>query len=198
MKVSNLILYQIATDRHYKVGDKLEFGKAYNFQGQRVINGNKIFDGRLYDEGYSFANSKKIFANKKLVLNLAKELEEYDFIVRELAYEEVRKNEFKDKPSRLKCMFLTDDKEGCIKNLKVFPQKGHGSFFQAVAVKLNGNLFYVREVPAPRRGWSYIKYLEEAKRYWSQNQNSTNKPFEILFEGKAEVVEILEEYEHKQ
>ena len=33
MKVENLILYQISTDRYYKVGDKLEFGKSYNYQG---------------------------------------------------------------------------------------------------------------------------------------------------------------------
>ena len=40
MKVKDLILYQIATDRHYKVGDELEFGKIYNFQGQRVFDVN--------------------------------------------------------------------------------------------------------------------------------------------------------------
>ena len=34
MKVKDLILYQISTDRHYKVGDKLEFGKL--FQGGKL------------------------------------------------------------------------------------------------------------------------------------------------------------------
>ena len=42
MKVKDLILYQISTDRHYKVGDKLEFGKEYNYQGQRVYGGVKL------------------------------------------------------------------------------------------------------------------------------------------------------------
>ena len=66
MKVKNVVLYQIATDRHYKVGDKLEFGKGYNYQGQRVYNGDKLNKRRTYDDGYSFVDSKKIFANKNL------------------------------------------------------------------------------------------------------------------------------------
>lgn len=198
MKVKDFVLYQISTDRHYKVGDKLEFGKEYNYQGQRVINGEKLQKRRTYDDGFAFVDSKKIFANKKLVLNLSKELEEYDFILRELAYEQVRETEFKNLPSRLKCMFLSENKEDCLKNLKNFYQKGHGSFFQVVAVKLNGNLFYSCEIPTSRKGWSYSDYLEEGKKYWSQNQTSNKKPYEILFEGKAEIVEILDEYEHKK
>ena len=101
MKVKDLILYQIATDRYYKVGDMLEFEKEYNFQGQRVLNGAKLEKRRTYDEGYSFVDSKKIFANKNLVLKISKQLEEYDFILRELAFEEIRKIEFKDYPRRL-------------------------------------------------------------------------------------------------
>ena len=66
MKVKDLILYQISTDRYYKVGDKLEFGKEYNFQGQRVLNGAKLNKKRTYDDGYAFVDSKKIFANKKV------------------------------------------------------------------------------------------------------------------------------------
>ena len=32
-KVKDVILYQVATDRDYKVGDILEFGENYNGQG---------------------------------------------------------------------------------------------------------------------------------------------------------------------
>lgn len=198
MKVKDLVLYQIATDRHYKVGDKLEFGRTYNYQGTRVIKGDKTFNGRLYKDGFNFVDGKVDFDNKKLVLKLSKELEEYDFILRELAYEEVRRSQFKFLPSRLKCMFLSDNKEACMKNLKIFHNKGHGIFFQAIAVKVSGNIFYVREFPAVRKGISFGNYLEDAKKYWGQNQNSDKPPFEILFEGDAEVVEIIDEYEYKR
>lgn len=198
MKVKDLILYQISTDRHYKTGDKLEFGKEYNYQGQRVYNGVKLNKRRTYDDGYSFVDSKKIFANKKLVLDMSKQLEEYDFILREIAFEEVRKKEFKEYPSRLKCMFLIDNKEACLKNLKQFHLKGHGSFFQVVAVKLNGNVFYATAKHVVRAGVSYGNYFEMAREYWSQDQNSNLPINEILFEGKAEVVEIIQEYEYKR
>ena len=197
MKVKDLIMYQISTDRRYKVGDKLEFGKEYNFQGQRVLNGAKLEKRRTYDEGYSFVDSKKIFANKNLVLRLSEQLEEYDFTLRELAFEEVRKIEFKDYPSRLKCMYLIDNKESCLKNLKNIHHKGHGTFFQVVAVKLNGNVFYATSKNVRRSGFSFNDYYEMAREYWSQDQKSNLPINEILFEGKAEIVEVIEEYEYK-
>lgn len=196
MKVKNLIAYQIATDRHYKVGDKLLFGEEYNFQGQRVLGGARLEKKRTYDEGYSFVNSKKIFANKNLVLKLSKQLEEYDFTLRELAFEEVRKDDFSEYPSRLRGMFLIDNKEECLKNLKSFHHKGYGTFFQAVSVKLNGNVFYASSKNARRSGLSFDEYKKLAKEYWAQDQNSDLPINEILFEGKAEIIEILDEYEH--
>ena len=193
--VNDIIYYQIATDRYYKVGDKLEFGKEYNFQGQRVYNGAKLNKRRTYDDGYAFVDSKKIFANKKLVLDMSKQLEEYDFIMRELAFEEIRAKEFKEYPSRMKCMFLIDNKEACLKNLKNFHHKGHGEYFQVIAVKLNGKIFCATSKNAIRAGLSYYDYCEMAREYWSQPQETKLPINEILFEGKAEVVEIIEEYQ---
>ena len=196
MRAKDLVLYQIATDRHYKVGDKLEFGKECGFQGQRVLNGAKLEKKRTYDEGYLFVNSKKIFANKKLVLKLSKLLEEYDFTLRELAFEEVRKTEFQDYPSRLKCMYLIDNKQTCLKNLELFHQKGHGTFFQAVAVKLNGKIFCATSQNVTRSGLSFEEYKTKAREYWSQDQNSTLPKNEILFEGKAEIIEVIKEFKY--
>ena len=198
MKVKDVIMFQVATDRNYKVGDKLEFGKENNFQAKRAFLGAKLEKRRIYDEGLSFAKSKKLFANKELVLKLSKQLQEYDFILRELAFEEVRKNEFKDCPSRLRCMYLTNNKEDCLNGLKIFHQKGHGTFFQAVAVKLNGNIFYSTSRKILCNGGSLEDYKKMAMEYWSQDQNSNQPITEILFEGKAEVVEIFGEYEHKR
>ena len=197
MKVKNLVFYQIATDRNYKVGDKLHFGTEDNFQAYRVYNA-KLSDenGTFGRQGNKFVSSKKIFANKKLVSKLSRAADESDFVIRELAVEYVRKNKYPDKPSRLKCMFLTDDKELCLSGLKTFYKKGHGTLFQAVAVKLNGNIFFAKDLVMPRSGLSYSEYLDIADKYWSQNQKSKAKTQEILFEGDAEIVEILGEYHH--
>ena len=47
------------------------------------------------------SKSKKIFKNKSLVIDMAKSLSESDFVLRELAAEEVRKEKYSDYPSRL-------------------------------------------------------------------------------------------------
>lgn len=198
-KVKDLIFYHVATDRDYKVGDKFIFGKSFNGQGERVYN-SKFYDEKtaLHQIGFEYVDSKNIFKNKNLTIQLCKALAESDFVIRELAIEEVRKQKFPTLPSRLKCMFLTDKKENVLKGVKIFYQKGFGTHFQAVSVRLNGNLFYAKDVFMPRVGKSYGEYLEMAEKYWSQDQNSNAPIQEILFEGEAEIVEILDEVKLKK
>ncbi len=199
MKVKDEIFYQVATDRDYKVGDKLVFGKDYNVQGQRVFNTRFYTEGKAFhDLGFEYADSKKILKNKDLVIKISKALSESDFVIRELAVEEVRKEKFPNLPSRLKCMYLTDKKENVLSGVKEFHKKGFGTQFQAVAVKLNGNVFFAKSVYMPRLGLSYQRYRELAEKYWSQDQNSDDKIQEVLFEGTAEIVEILDEVKLKR
>ena len=193
MKVNNLILYQVATDRDYKVGDKLTFGKMDNGQCYNAYNTSYQQNGEsLYRIGYKKAN-KGIFKDRVLINNLAGALEKYDFAFREMAIEDVRKEQFPDCPSRMKCMFLTDSKQGCLNNLPKFANKGYGKVYQAVAVKVTGKVFYAKDVVIARTGSSFNQYKEEAIRYWSQNQKSEESIKEILFEGEAEVVEVMQE-----
>lgn len=194
-KVKDVVLYQVATDRNYKVGDIIEFGKNYNGNGNRVYNSSFNNGNNSYHkECFSYINSKKIFKDKTLLVNVAKSLEESDFVLRELAAEEIRKEKYNGYPSRLKCMFLSEKKEDALKNLKIMYQKGYGNHFQAVSVKLNGNIFYARNIGLKRNGLSYNEYLKIADEYWKQDQNSTEDVKEILFEGIAEIVEVIEEY----
>ncbi len=194
MKVKNLILYQVATDRNYKVGDIIKFGEELNGQGNRVYCSNfKSNNLPIYKHGFEYADSKKFLKNKKLIIQLSKALNEHDFILRELATEEVRKEKFPNLPSRMKCMFLLDDKEKVIKLVKEMRKTKKRSYLQAVAVKLNGEVFYAKEVGLPRNGLSFNEYKEIAYSYWAQNQKSKEETKEILFEGAAEIVEILEE-----
>lgn len=186
-KVIDKIYYQIATDRHYKVGDKFEFGENLN---------NKMYD-RAYNEVFrlqdlrlsDFVMDKKVTNKNKEAL--AKKLENYDNAIKELAIEEVRKEHFSECPSRLHCMFLSDSKEIVMENLQDFAKRGNGTYFQAVAVKLNGKIFKAGDVYMSREGQSYSYYKEKAYKYWSQTNVKNVK--EILFEGTAEIVEILGE-----
>ena len=70
----------------------------------------------------------------------------------------------------------------------------NGKQFQAVAVKLNGTIFKAGKVYVSREGKSYNYYKEKAIEYWKQKGLKDEEVKEILFEGTAEIVEILAEY----
>ncbi|MBP3431509.1 MAG: hypothetical protein J6K39_01465 [Clostridia bacterium] len=93
-KVKDLILYQVATDQNYKVGQKLKFDKkTANGQFNRVFNtAFKVDNARLSDKMYEAAKKRfKKFKSKNEIYDIAHKLEAYDVLVKELALEEVRK-----------------------------------------------------------------------------------------------------------
>lgn len=193
MKVKNALMFQIATNKNYKVGDKICFGEEQNGQAKRVFSFSSIEDGeRIAKLGFDCLNSCKK-CDDKLLLKLSSTIEEYDFVLRELAVEFVRKEEFKNLPSRMRCMFLVDNRDVCLKNFDEFVKKDKTKKYQMIAVRLCGNVFYARDIPINKRGLSFNEHIVEAKKYWSQNQKSTNEVKEILFEGTAEIVEIIKQ-----
>lgn len=197
-QVKDLILYQVATDRNYKVGDIIEFNcNMQNGQYERVYNCSfKLGDKRLSDEMYDAASRKfKKFKCKEDIFTIAHKLEAYDVLVKELAIEQVRQEFFKDYPSRLHCMYLSINKDLALKNIKSMAtsREKKGKQFQAVAVKLNGKIFKAGRTYMSREGESYNYYKEKAFDYWNQKDLNDDEIKEVLFEGRAEIVEILEE-----
>ena len=194
MKVKDKILYQVATDRHYKVGDKIYFGDEPNGQEFNCLNLSFNKDGEpLHKLGYD--NAKKgIFKNKGMLLDMSKALSNYDFILREFALEEVRRQQFPHLPSRFRCMFLSENKDTCLHNLDGFINRDAGSNLQAIKVKVNGEAHFVKDYGVSRLGLSFNEYKDAAFNYWNQDQNSTSTTKEILFVGDVEIVEILKEY----
>lgn len=193
MQVNNLILYQVATDRNYKVGDKIHFGDESNGQEFNCLNMSFYKDGEpLHKLGFN--NAKKgIFKNKKLMIDISKALSNYDFIMREFALEEVRREKFLHLPSRFRCMFLSENAETCLNNLQGFVNRGAGKNFQAIKVKVDGEAHFVKDYGVDRLGLSFNEYKKQAEKYWAQDQNSNSACKEILFVGDVEVVEILKE-----
>lgn len=198
MQVKDLIFYQVATDRNYKVGDIIHFGDEPNGQEFNCLNLSFNKEGQpLHKLG--FDNAKKgIFKNKNLIFDLSKALSNYDFIMREFALEEVRKQQFPHLPSRFRCMFLSEDTDTCLHNLQGFINRGAGTNLQAIKVRVNGEAHFVKDYGVGRLGLSFNEYKEEAIKYWSQDQHSTSATKEILFTGDVEIVEILKEVNTKQ
>lgn len=197
MQVKDLILYQVATDRNYKVGDIIHFGDEPNGQEFNCFNLSFNKEGQpLHKLG--FDNAKKgIFKNKNLIFDLSKALSNYDFIIREFALEEVRRQQFPHLPSRFRCMFLSEDADTCLNNLQGFINRGAGSNLQAIKVRVNGEAHFVKDYGVGRLGLSFNEYKNEAIKYWSQDQHSTSATKEILFTGDVEILDILKEYDLK-
>ena len=88
-KAKDLILYQVATDRHYKVGDKILFdGSIPNGQYERVFNSTFLKDNkRLSDTLYDATKRKFCKLKNDDIFEVAHALEYYDVITKELAIE---------------------------------------------------------------------------------------------------------------
>ena len=196
-EVKDLILYQVATDRNYKVGDKLVFDKnTPNGQSKRVFSSSFKLDGeRPCDILYNIAGHRLKKLKRSQLYELAHILEYYDVFVKELALEQVRASAFPSMPSRLHCMYLSISKDIALQNVENMSRnrEKNGSLFKAVAVKLHGVIFKAGKFYMTRESKSYEYYKEKAYGYWSQKDLKDEEVKEILFVGEAEVVEILKE-----
>lgn len=195
-KVKDLILYQ-ATTRDYKVGDILEFGNNRNYQAERVF----ATDYKMYGAENNMAEmflEQKLKRKKKLKKEETRQvcdiLWNYGFVMREIGYEICRQKYHSSEPSRLSCMFLCDNIEDAKCYLSTAKTKQGTTKPKVVAVKLNGKILKTSNSFNMRGGKSIDEFVEQAHLYWNGIDDSfeDTKSIEYLFEGVAEVVEIIE------
>ena len=188
-KVKDLILYQIVKSRKFSIGDKIIFDKnTITGQYKKVFQTKYQIDNlRLADIFYYFKKNRGIIKNH--AESLAYICDNYDLLVRELALENVRKNFYPDLPSRLHCMYLSLYKQTAVDNY----EKSRENHLQVIAVKLNGKIFKSGNFVLGRDGGSFEDYIAKAHNYWTQTDVTDENVTEILFEGEAEVVEIIKE-----
>ena len=195
MQVENLIMYQ-ATTRDYKVGDIIEFGKDRNYQAERVFKTNYRMLGAENGMAEMFLE-EKLKKKKKLsreeMKTICNILWNYGFSMRELGYEICRQLYYKDKPSRLTAMFLCEKAEEAKCYLTTAQQKGTDIDPKVVGVKLKGNLLKTSNSFNMRGGKSIDEFIEQAHNYWKGVGDDflDKKSIEYLFEGTAEIVEII-------
>lgn len=197
-KVKDLIMYQ-ATTRDYKIGDILEFGQIRNFQAERVLNTNYRMEGAENGMPEMFLQEKLKKKKKKLKLtrdeakSICDILFSYGFSMRELGYEICRQLYYKNEPSRLNCMFLCEKAEEAKCYLTTAKQKGNQNPPRVVGLKLNGKILRTSNSFNRRDGKSINEFITQAHDYWKgvDENFADTKSVEYLFEGTAEVVEIL-------
>lgn len=107
--------------------------------------------------------------------------------VRELLWEDIRKAEFQNLPSRQRCIWLISSEDG----IKYWQNRLKClNDFQVVKVKVEGNLHKANELLLLGDCEPMKVTIEKARQYWA-GENADDGKEEILFEGKLEVLEIV-------
>lgn len=173
-------VYHVVTDRPMNVGQKIIFDEN-NHSGvyERVIN--KI---DVVNEIYK--NPKNYKAN---------ELEHHTSVaLRELAMEEVRKEEYPFYPSRMSCLYVSKTYDEAIRWGEFFARIGRPTYF-IVELDVKGNCFIGDATKCFDGQTDKAVNKELAKMYWEnpQLEDNKNEVCEMLVDGEITVVAILKE-----
>lgn len=190
-EIKDKIMYHTSNSTKYKVGDVVTCGKENNgmhfsvFEKEYTVDGKSIYGS----DGYIEKLKERKLVKAKRVNDLKFVICDYDFTLREIALEEVRKNEFKKYPSRLKSMFVCD----CLEDALVWKPKmsWRRTGCQFVTFKCSGKLFIGDSRVNRTNNLSFGELLKRAQKYWN-GEVTENPRFECLFEGKAEVIAVEE------
>ena len=189
--VTDEIYYHINTGQRLQVGNTLIIGEKFNNFYYEIYNTEHLKDEK--DANEHLINMRK---EQNLILNndtsnlIFQTVNDDAMITRELMFEEVRKEEYTDLPSRLKCLYVCKTKKEMNDWINIFNRTNKKNF-QLLKLKLTGKIFVGDASFILRQNISLNRKKEQAKMYWSgKKKNNIN---EYLFVGTAVVEEVLNE-----
>ena len=109
---------------------------------------------------------------------------------REMALENYRKDKLITKPSRLHCIYLTDEK-----GIDAWKNKFGNTKLTLYRVEAEGNIFKTNEQLIPDELLTYGETYKKAKDYWNPNFKYTpDNSNEYLVQGKVKILEKIERF----
>ncbi len=178
----------------WKISNKIIIGKEYNYFFKRAIEFEPKFSKIETIENVPWKN---VYEHYKINNQLTPEnvymlldsascfISEYQMLIREIGYEEIRKSEFNCKPSRQKCIWLCKEEQ-----LEYW--KGNiGKPFKIFKVKIEGQAFKSNNDLIVSPSESYNKIVKKAKEYWNYEGKFENEKDEYLYVGNLEILEEL-------
>lgn len=172
-----MIVYHVVTDRPMEKGQVILFDDEHHSGVYRRVMEKK----ELVDE---------ILANPE---RFAGELEHHTSVaLRELALEEVRRNEFPRYPSRMACLYVSRTLEEARRWAEFFVSLGR-PVYSIVKFRVDGRYFEGDACLCFDGTADQAQNLALARRYW--NREATGEPIvtELLVGGRLEVLEIVQE-----
>lgn len=189
--VTDEIYYHINTGQRLQVGNTLIIGEKFNNFYYEIYNTEHLKDEK--DANEHLINMRK---EQNLILNndtsnlIFQTVNDDAMITRELMFEEVRKEEYTDLPSRLKCLYVCKTKKEMNDWINIF-NRTNKKDFQLLKLKLTGKIFVGDASFILRQNISLNRKKEQAKMYWSGKKKDNIN--EYLFVGTAVVEEVLNE-----
>lgn len=114
--------------------------------------------------------------------------------LRELAMEEVRKENYSNYPSRLSSLYVSTNLEDSKMWAKSFISKGR-DVYQIVKIKTTGNVFTGNAYNCFEGTTTKEENIKKSHDYWQKdNSNAENILYETIIDGEIEVIEIIEEF----
>ena len=110
-------------------------------------------------------------------------INEYQILIRELAFEDIRKKEFQNLPSRCNCIYL------CRRDQIEYWKKQLGfQNYVVYKIEIYNEPFKSRDKLLPDPHESYNSICEKAKVYWQYNNSKNFEDDEYLYEGKFKIL----------
>ena len=193
MEKFNGYLYHIVRYKKLELGQKLNFNQTQNYFAKNMFD--LEFSVNNQDVNLMLQTKEIEFLTKEEKKILNSYVYESCMQTRELILENVRLKDFPDRPSRFQCLFCSEtleDTRRWVLALKRMSRQNPP--LQIVKLKAKGKIFKGDGDLMLRNTHSLNSKVEMAKIYWRGQTyfNSLNK--EILFQGNAQVVEIIEEF----
>ena len=188
----NKEFYHISRQKNWSVGSVITTGinenpfwtTCKNCSPLVTVNQQQMPVFAMIDQKYNFdVTQENINFLYQTIENVSKETALY---IREQVFEDVRKSNFPNLPSRQKCLWLCDEKTLPYWNTAVIgPQRC------LLTLKVEGQLFCGDDNWLTADTFSSVEYANRAKQYWS-GEMTANPRKEYLFYGEAVVKDITQ------
>lgn len=172
-----MIVWHVISDRPMTVGQRIVFDEE-NRSGvwQRVMAlRDAAADALAHPENYPLPLEHKL-----------------DVALRELAMEEVRQKEFPQYPSRMACLYVSEEEASARQWKDYFASLGR-PVFGVAKLEVNGRCFVGDAANCFDGVTDQQQNLRLARHYWQNLPNDENRPpiRELLVDGDIRVLEIL-------
>ena len=183
-------MYHISRKLDWQIGDVLICGEKNNpfwetctsFEPRISFQGQKITLFELFDKCPEIQTTEENV--KSLYNNLKTISKECAFYIREQVFEDIRTKYYPDKPSRQKCLWVTDEEQ-----LSYWKTISPNTPRCILTLELDGIIFCGDDYWLTVNTFSSIVYAERAHHYWS-GETSSHSHKEYLFYGLATIKEL--------